>query len=432
MTTGDDGTSEKADQLAVRAATVFQPRRPITTRDLFAGRWNELTEISDAVHQPGLHVVIYGERGVGKTSLANVVSPTIWVLDGHDPEDDPAAADAIPERLVLKAVTASGDSFSTLWHRILADVQWPNTSNPEMLVPTKIAFTLGATVSVDDVRRVVTAMTGAVFIFDEFDQAQRTVSKAFTELVKALSDLGVDCTIILVGVSETVENLVEDHASIHRAIAQIRLERMKADELRQIIGKAERTLDIKFDEDAAKLIVHVSQGLPHYTHLIGLHAVRSAAHRWSLKRVVVDDVFDGLKKAVKQAEQTVTGTHSSAVHSSQKTALYRQVLFACALAAARSNDSLGYFSPSAVVDPLTDILQKPISIANFTNHLREFCEAKRGSVLERDGQPWGYRYRFRDPLLVPYVFMDGMEAGITSGQGLMQLLSREDGLNFSS
>ena len=252
----------------------------------------------------------------------------------------------------------------------------------------------------------------------------REVSRAFTELIKALADLSVDCTIVIVGVSETVEHLVEDHASIGRAVAQVRLERMTADELQQIIQKAETALETRFDEDAARLVVHVSQGLPHYTHLIGLHAVRSAAHRWSLTKVERVDVFDALKKAVKQTEQTVTGKHSTAIHSSQKSALYRQVLFACALAAARSHDSLGYFSPSAVVDPLGDTLGKSVMIANFTNHLREFCERKRGSVLERDGQPWGYRYRFRDPLLVPFIFMDGMEAGLTSGDGLVQLLSK--------
>jgi hypothetical protein len=420
----------RAELLAQRAATVFQPRTPITTKELFAGRWNELTGISDAVHQAGLHVVIYGERGVGKTSLANVVRPTIWVMDRHGVDEEEQKN--IPERLVLKAVANSGDTFSTLWHRLLGDVQWPHPNDPEVMLTTKVAFGLVAHLTVDDVRRVLANIPGAVFIIDEFDQAPREASKAFTELIKALSDLNVDCTVILVGVSETVGNLVEDHASIDRAITQVRLDRMTADELRQIIGKAEKTLEIKFDDDAARLVVHVSQGLPHYTHLIGLHAVRSAAHRWSLTKVERDDVFDALKKAVKQAEQTVTGKHSTAIHSSQKTALYRQVLFACALAAARSHDSLGYFSASAVVGPLGDILGKSIAIANFTNHLREFCEEKRGSVLERDGQPWGYRYRFRDPLLVPFVFMDGMEAGLTSGQGLVQLLSDEPGFIFPS
>ena len=411
----------KAKALASQAATVFKPRTPLTTKDLFAGRWNELTEISDSIHQPGLHVVIYGERGVGKTSLANVVSPTIWAMDRYGKRED--EYDEIPERLVVKSVANSGDTFSTLWHRLLGLVHWPNPDGSDNVIATRTMFSLPDVVSIDDVRRVLTDIAGGVFIVDEFDQVGRQVSKEFSELIKALSDLGVDCTIIVVGVSQTVENLVADHASINRAIAQVRLERMKPDELGLILQKAEKALSIKFANDAAKLIVHVSQGLPHYTHLIGLHAVRSAADRMSLSLVERDDVFDAFKKAVKQAEQTVTETHSTAIHSSQKNALYRHVLLACALAAGSSQDSLGYFSPSEVVGPLARILDKPVTIATFTNHLREFCEDKRGSILERDGQPWGYRYRFRDPLLVPFVFMDGVEAGIANGEGLVQMLS---------
>jgi hypothetical protein len=198
---------------------------------------------------------------------------------------------------------------------------------------------------------------------------------------------------------------------------------MKPDELKVILRNAENALHLEFEKDAASLIVHVSQGLPHYTHLIGLNAVRSAASRLSLSQVETSDVFEALKKAVNQAEQTVTEKHSTATHSAHKVALYRQVLLACALAAAGSHDSLGYFNPSAIVGPLGKILGRPVTIATFTNHLAEFCQEKRGMVLERDGQPWGYRYRFRDPLLVPYVFMDGLQGGITNGHGLVQMLN---------
>ena len=74
-------TFDESVILAAEAAKVFRPRTPITSKELFAGRWNELKAVADAVNQPGLHAVIYGERGVGKTSLANVISPTIHVLD---------------------------------------------------------------------------------------------------------------------------------------------------------------------------------------------------------------------------------------------------------------------------------------------------------------------------------------------------------------
>lgn len=411
----------RSNALSGKASKVFQPRSPITTKDLFAGRWTELTAISDAVNQPGLHVVIYGERGVGKTSLANVVRPTIWALDGDDTDDN------VPERLVIKCVANSGDTFSAIWHRLFAEILWPRQGaglHPKKeMISTRENFSLGDSISIDTVRQVLARTEGAVFIIDEFDQARREVSKEFTELIKTLSDLVIDCTVVLVGVSETVDNLVSDHASINRAIAQVRLERMKPDELKLILTNAEKALRIGFMEEAANLIVHLSQGLPHYTHLIGLHAVRSAAARFSFSVVERDDVFDALKKAVKQAQQTVTEKHSTATHSAHTSALYRQVLLACAVAAARSHDALGYFIPSAVVMPLEEILSRPVTIATFQNHLVEFCQDKRGSVLERDGQPWGYRYRFRDPLLVPFVFMDGLEAGIASGNGLVHLLA---------
>jgi Cdc6-like AAA superfamily ATPase len=412
--------------LAARASKVFQPRTPITTKDLFAGRWGELTKVSDAVNQPGLHVVIYGERGVGKTSLANVVRPTIRALDQFGkPKGE------IPERLVIKSIGTTGDTFSTIWDKLLSEITWPieedaiglTNAVKQRFATTREAFTLKGDITVDNVRRVLAVLPGSVFIIDEFDRTADGTSKQFTDLIKTLSDLSVDCTVIIVGVSETVGSLVADHESINRALVQIPLPRMKAEELRAILTNAEKTLEVEFSEDAATLIVHVSQGLPHYTHLIGLHALRNAALKRVSPMIERTDVLEALKNAVKEAEQTVTQKHSTATHSSHKDALYRQVLLACALAAARSHDPLGYFNPSEVVEPLNKILKRDVTIATFTNHLGEFSQDKRGKVLEKDGQPWGFRYRFHDPLLVPFAFMNAVEGGLLSGDSLVQMLN---------
>lgn len=195
-----------ASALGAKAIEVFKPATPITTRDLFAGRWGELTSISDAVRQAGLHALIYGERGVGKTSLANVVRPTLWALDamagGYRPDDE----DAPMRRLVINCVANSSDTFSSIWERLLGDIVWPGKTEDTTLT-TREAFRLPDHLRIDDVRRVLAQTNGAVFIIDEFDQAQAGVSRQFTELIKALSDLAIDCTIVLVGVSETVDNL---------------------------------------------------------------------------------------------------------------------------------------------------------------------------------------------------------------------------------
>ena len=55
-------------------AEAFRPAAPIDRRGLFSGRADEIAELYSVVAQPGQHAVVYGERGVGKTSLAVVVA----------------------------------------------------------------------------------------------------------------------------------------------------------------------------------------------------------------------------------------------------------------------------------------------------------------------------------------------------------------------
>lgn len=78
----------------------------------------------------------------------------------------------------------------------------------------------------------------------------------------------------------------------------------------------------------------------------------------------------------------------------------------------RSCDALGYFVPKNVCLPLRTITGKRgYNIANFTKHLSEFISEKRGRVLESTGIARSYRYRFRDPLMQPFVIMQGALAG---------------------
>src|SRR5271155_6097056 len=45
---------------------------PIDEEDLFAGRLAEVNKILETVLSRSKHVVLFGERGVGKTSLSNI------------------------------------------------------------------------------------------------------------------------------------------------------------------------------------------------------------------------------------------------------------------------------------------------------------------------------------------------------------------------
>jgi Cdc6-like AAA superfamily ATPase len=416
---------QEAVDLSVAAGKVFQPRAPISTREFFAGRWDQMTTVADSVFQTGLHIVIFGERGVGKTSLANIVEPLVNVMEESLTGKKPST------RLVAKVNVHQGDSFPEVWSRVFDEISWVENRPmigiyPEQLsdrVSLKAAFKLSNQPSIDEVRRTVSALPRSVFIFDEFDRGSAALRTAFTDLIKTLSDYAVDSTIILVGVSDTVDHLVRDHASIVRSVVQIQLPRMNERELKEILDKGEEALGVRFKEDAARIIVRMSQGLPHYTHLIGLHATREAANRRS-RQITTDDVHKSFEKAVRQAVQSIQEKYLNATHSAHREALYEKVILACASASSSAKDALGFFHPADVVIPLNSILERSnVTIATFQKHINEFCEQERGPILERAGVPRAYKYRFYDPLLPPYIFMKAVAEGHIDIVRLTQITS---------
>ena len=71
--TGTDPARARA-QLALRDA--LGASQPVISRERFAGRHDALAQLIAAIEQQRLHVVIYGERGIGKTSLVHVFADT--------------------------------------------------------------------------------------------------------------------------------------------------------------------------------------------------------------------------------------------------------------------------------------------------------------------------------------------------------------------
>src|SRR6266498_4147679 len=56
-----------------KIARTFTPSAPIEDRTLFAGRKKQIQSVLNAISQRGQHAALFGERGVGKTSLAKVI-----------------------------------------------------------------------------------------------------------------------------------------------------------------------------------------------------------------------------------------------------------------------------------------------------------------------------------------------------------------------
>ena len=195
---------------------------------------------------------------------------------------------------------------------------------------------------------------------------------------------------------------------------------MTDDELKEIISKALKKIKMTIRQEAIDLIVLLSQGLPHYTHLLGLHSARSSLLGGRL-RITIDDVHAGIKSALEQTQQSIRNVYQKAVASNRKDTLFREVLLACALA---DVDESGYFVSAAVREPLSKIMGKPYEIPGFSQHLDKFSSSGRGPVLEKAGTTRRFRFRFMNPLLQPYVIMRGLSDGMINGE-LLKLLERK-------
>lgn len=395
MSNSEDYEATFARQREVKMA--FSPTAPIQRRDLFAGRSTQMVELIDAVDEPGQHVVLYGERGVGKTSIATVSSQ---MMQG--------------QYLSIKVNCISGDSFSSIWTRALREVlitqSIPSSgfnSQPQHHQQSIIeSLALPDVLQPDHVRlalATISAQKPLVIFFDEFDRlADTEVHRLFADTIKTLSDQMVAATICIVGVADNVNELITEHASVERALAQIHMPRMSTEELQQIVTKGLGSVSMTVTGPALRNITALSQGLPHYTHLLAQQAALQADLRVDTV-VSEDDVKIAVEKALSKTQESISSLWYRATYSSREN-LYKQVLLACAIAPA---DSRGYFSAASVRETLSSIMDRRMEIPSFSMHLNSFS-SDRGPVLKKEGSQRNFRYRFTDPLLKPFVLMRGL------------------------
>lgn len=386
---------------AFEAGKVFTPHSPINAQGLFAGREEQLRQIVDVINQTGQHAILYGERGVGKTSLANIFS-------GHL-----GAGRVLAPRVNCDAT----DDFSSVWRKAVDRLTLTQqargtgftgqTSNLKLQTEDLI----GAVATPDSVLKCLSHLSQhflPVFVIDEFDRLQAEPRRVFADTIKSLSDSAVNATVLLVGVADSVDQLIAEHESVQRALAQVRMPRMSTDELGSLIEKGMTKLEMTMQSSAKRRIVKLSQGLPHYAHLLALHASRAAIDSRSLD-VSSTSVESALRHALTGTQQSTSSAYETAVRSARKDNLFFKVLLACAMA---ETNELGEFAAQDVRTHLHKVAGRRYEIPNFAQHLKEFTELKRGPVLKKSGIPRLYRYKFLDPLLQPYVIMQGVKSGL--------------------
>lgn len=338
---------------------------------------DQVFAITAALSQPGRHAVVYGERGVGKTSLANLLAEFLSMDGAAGP-------------LTVRVNCTTQDDFRSLWVKVFRELEidappeWAH-STPD---PDSVRWILGR------FNRV------SVVVLDEFDRIEDDDALSLVaDTIKSLSDHLVETKIVVVGVADSLDQLIGEHESVQRALEEVPMPRMSADEILSVINDGLTAANLSIDPTASKRICRLAEGLPHYAHLLTLHAAQRAV-LGDRQRVQPSDVDVATEEAVKK--HTLLREYQTAIQSPRKDNLFSRVLAACALA---EKNPLGYFTAGAVREPMRKLMGRTYEIAAFATHLNAFTEVDRGCVLRKEGLRRKFIYRFRNPLLQPFAIL---------------------------
>jgi Cdc6-like AAA superfamily ATPase len=370
----------------VRLRSAFTPAQPVADRRLFAGRRDILTTLIRSIEDERLHVILYGDRGIGKTSLLHVLAQ--------------AAQEA---RYVVAPVSCgASSSFDETFRTVAADIPLMfhrdyGPTSPDAEHGDTFAKLLDETpVSVRQASDLCVKVTDTrvLVVLDEFDRSESAeFRRDIAEFLKNLSDRSVRVQLVIAGVAANLGELIQDRIAINRNIAAIEAPRMAIEEIHDLVARGERASGLSFDEAARQSIGEISNGLPYSASLLSHHAGLAAL---SNGREVVHsvDVLQALSEAIAEVYARLSRRAQFQVRALLRDDKHNFL----APLAGHAQFSGGTFSD----DDITHAYPGPIAAERCRGLVNRLASER--SLIEVVTDEFGSHYRFLDENVAPYLW----------------------------
>jgi hypothetical protein len=374
---------------------VFTPNRPVNDVDLLFGRSTEVKAIIQQINTPGQHALLFGERGVGKSSLANIASELILRIVAEGLYKSRCDSTSTFETIVRSPLLAVGVDLDLVEHSDTDSTARTSGAKLQVIEKSGTQQTGGSRtyrplspISPARAAELLSRLTG-LLVVDEVDAVVADEKKKLAELIKLLSDSDSKLKVMLVGISDTAQALTAGHPSVLRCLKETRVSRMTDGALRSlVIGGADR-LGLRFTDPAIAAIVKASSGYPHFTHLLALKAAESAIveHRTEVDK---EDVKLAMSAAMTDAEGSLRNSYEDSVRSSA-TNMYQKIVLAA------SNltrvDRLEFKAPEWR-EEISRLTGEDITQGSLNNYLQRLVSEDASRIFVRLGKGV---YRFTDP-----------------------------------
>lgn len=385
-----------------RIHEVLSPSSPIRSREFLFGRDVDLERIRRSLMAPGRQIFIYGERGVGKSSLANAAATQCQSSDAHPIQVSCTSTSTFTTVVedLLQATQTEASGPTTI--RREGKVGWRGlqagghieTTTPAVGAPANINE---AAARLDIAFRAYSRRTVAVI--DEFDGLPDRVERnKFAELIKALGDKQSTAKLIFTGVATSLDELLQSHGSAHRQLDAIELGRIDYQSRIDIVKKALQSFSVFADDGVVYRIASISNGFPYYVHLLTEHVLWRWFEGGCASEISMDHLHAAFRTATDMVHADLRQPYDRAVKGREH-AEYALWATADAFDLDRNIDAI-WRSYQQICGTLN---VAPLDKEKFLAQLRRLRDPSHESILE--SIPKRRLYRFREAMVRGYARM---------------------------
>jgi uncharacterized protein len=399
-----------------KLSEVLSPSQPVKSIEHLIGRDVELEVIERALFQVGRHVFIFGDRGVGKSSLAATAAMQYQSSDGvpiavsGSPDD---TFKSIIAHIATQALgrsrienTKTSDNLAFEWRGV--KVGGVSETSP-IDIASQIETVGDAVLLLKEVS--VRHSQKPVVILDEFDMISDPYERnKFANLLKQLGDQSVNLKFIFTGIGKSLDELLGAHQSSFRQLATVELLRLPFEARREIVLNSMNAFGLTLNDNVNWRIALISDGYPYYVHLIAEHMLWAAFDDdKDVGELSWSEFHTGLRKAISSVSAELRKPYETAVF--HRDSQYERIIWATS-----DGDDLWrpvksmYSSYKLIMDKL-GLSGLTFDSSKFNDHVRKLKTKSFGEILEPIPNRNGW-YIYKEKMLRGFVRMQAEANGV--------------------
>lgn len=398
------------DQFVAVLHNHVSPTAPIQSAEHLFGRASQMQQVQQALYAPGRSVFIHGDRGVGKTSLAQTVAyshqsasrePVLLACDPHSTFLG-IMANALEQLTGVQSKRTTTTSYNLKVGLKGVGLDAGRTQQREdaaAAAPQNLNQIVSALLAVGHERK----NEKTVVVIDEFDRILGDGERSqFADFIKQIGDQRIPIHFVFCGVAESLEKLLGAHGSCYRYVEGVELRTLNWDARFEIMDYVANAIGVQIPDRPRWRIAAISDGFPHYIHKMCEQLFWAM---FSDPLPCVEPTLDHYRTAVARSvvgiEQHLKHTYEQAVMKKDPLE-YEQVLWALA----DHSDLIRNTEP--VYDSYLRITQtfgldtpaKRLDRSTFVGRLNTLKGESSGRILSSPRR--GY-YQFRESIMRGYV-----------------------------